>query len=64
MRLLLTTFLLLQLVASGLYCQTYTGDIELYISTFIDDLPGSNGNDYTQRFILKEWLRLLYFTPP
>ncbi|MFC2116922.1 hypothetical protein ACFLTU_10630, partial [Bacteroidota bacterium] len=46
-KVLLTSFLLVQFLLSGLYSQTLTGDIELYISAYIDMLPGSNENDFS-----------------
>ncbi len=42
------TFSVLTLFAlSEADSQTYTGDIEVYINTFIDNMPGRDGNDYT-----------------
>ena len=40
--------LFLQFLVTGIYGQSYTGNIELYISAYIDNLPGSNENDYTK----------------
>ena len=57
----LTSFLLSLFLPSSLYCQTLSGDIELYISAYIDQLPGSNENDYSipEASDLKTWQELL-----
>lgn len=45
-KVLLVLGLLLLLVNSQLQSQTYNGDIELYITNYINDIPGSSGNDF------------------